>query len=107
MQLARLKGFVNGDLANLNRWRQQVNLGPVSQTEFEASAQRIERNGLRITVVDLAGTGTDAKRILGAMIPYAGSTWFVKLMGPEALVAKEKTAFMSFLDTIKAPSGAK
>ena len=107
LSIIAFPGSVGGDLANLNRWREQVGLPPVGQAEFEASAQRLERNGLRMTVVDLAGTGTDAKRILGAMIPYSGATWFVKMMGPDALVAKEKTAFMTFLDTIKAPAAAK
>jgi hypothetical protein len=104
LSIIAFPGSVGGDLANLNRWREQVGLPPVSQAEFEASAQRLERDGLRMTVVDLAGKGADAKRILGAMIPYNDATWFVKLMGPDALVAKEKTAFMAFLDTIKAPA---
>ena len=107
LSIIAFPGAVGGDLANLNRWREQVGLPPVNQAEFEASAQRLERDGLRMTVVDLAGTGADAKRILGAMIPYSGATWFVKLMGPDALVAKEKTAFMAFLDTVKAPAAAK
>ena len=102
LSITAFPGTVGGDLANLNRWREQVGLKPVSQAEFEASAQRLERNGLRMTVVDLAGTGADAKRILAAIIPHGSAMWFVKLMGPEALVAKEKAAFMAFLDTIKA-----
>jgi hypothetical protein len=100
-------GDVGGDLANLNRWRGQIQLPPVTQAEFEAAVQRIEPNGLRMTVVDLVGTGSNAQRILGAMIPYSGATWFVKLIGPDALVAKEKAAFMEFLNTIKAPPAAK
>jgi hypothetical protein len=106
LSITAFPGDVGGDLANLNRWRGQIQLPPVSQAEFEASAQRIERNGLRITVVDLAGTGANAQRILGAMIPHGGATWFVKLMGPDATVAKEKAAFTAFLDTLKAaPAG--
>ena len=101
LAISAFPGDVGGDLANLNRWRGQVQLPPVSQAEFEAAAQRLERNGLRITVVDLVGTGANAQRILGAMIPHAGATWFVKLIGPDALVAKERAAFTAFLDTIK------
>jgi hypothetical protein len=33
-----------------------VKLPPVTQAEFEAAAQRSEKNGLRRTVVDLVGT---------------------------------------------------
>jgi hypothetical protein len=101
LSISAFPGDVGGDLANVNRWRDQLQLPPVNQAEFQAASQRLEKNGLRMTVVDLAGNG---KRTLGAMIPYGDGTWFVKLMGPDALVAKEKPVFMAFLDSIKAPT---
>ena len=107
LSIIAFPGDVGGDLANLNRWRSQVALPPISPTEFESAVQRVEKNGLRMTLVDVAGKGPNAQRILGAMIPHAGATWYVKLMGPDALVAKEKPAFMAFLDSIKAPPTAK
>ncbi len=107
LAITAFPGDVGGDLANLNRWRGQIQLPPVAQAEFEAATQHLDRNGLHITVVDAVGTGADAKRILGAMIPYSGATWFFKLMGPDALVAKEKTAFLALLDTIKPAAPAK
>jgi len=107
LAITAFPGDVGGDLANLNRWRGQIQLPPVAPAEFEASRERLERNGLQMTVVDIVGTGAGAQRILGAMIPYGGATWFVKLMGPDALVAKEKAAFTAFLDTVKATPAAK
>lgn len=102
LAITAFPGDVGGDLANLNRWRGQLSLPPVGQAELEATRQTLERNQLKMTVVDLVGTGPGAQRILGAMIPHGGATWFVKLMGPDALVAKERAAFTAFLDTIKA-----
>jgi len=108
LSIIAFPGAVGGDLANLNRWRGQLQLPPVSQAEFDTAAQRLERNGLRLIVVDLGGTGANAQRILGAMVPYEGATWFFKLMGPDALVAKTKPSFMAFLETIKpAPTAAR
>lgn len=108
LAITAFPGDVGGDLANLNRWRSQVNLPPVAQAEFESSVQRLERNGLRIVVADIVGTGSGGPtRILGAMIPHAGATWFAKLMGPDAIVVKEKAAFSAFLDTMKAAPAAK
>jgi hypothetical protein len=101
LSITAFPGDVGGELANLNRWRGQVDLPPITQAQFESSVQRMERNGLKITVVELVGSGADAKRILGAMVPYAGATWFFKLMGPDAVVAKQKTAFSAFVETIK------
>jgi hypothetical protein len=107
MAITAFPGDVGGDLANLNRWRGQIQLPPVGQAEFNAATQHLDRNGLHMTVVDVAGTGANAQRILGAMVPFSGATWFFKLTGPDALVAKEKAVFMSFLDTIKPAAPAK
>ena len=101
MSITAFPGDVGGDLANLNRWRGQIGLGPIAQAEFESTTQHLDYNGLHLTVVDIAGTGATAQRILGAMVPHAGGTWFFKLMGPAGLVAKEKAAFAAFLETIK------
>ena len=47
-----------------------------------------------ILVFDGANGGT---RMLGAIVPRAGETWFFKLTGPDALVAREKPALRSAL----------
>jgi hypothetical protein len=101
LAITAFPGDVGGDLANVNRWRGQLQLPPIAQAEFETATRHLDRNGLHITVVDLVGTGGSAQRILGAMVPHAGATWFFKLMGPDALVAQERTAFLAFVDTIK------
>lgn len=107
MAVTAFPGDVGGDLANLNRWRGQISLPPVSQAEFEAATQHLDRNGLHMTVADIVGTGSSAQRILGAMVPHSGATWFFKLTGPADLVAREKAAFLAFLDTVKPAAPAK
>lgn len=109
LSITAFPGDVGGDLANLNRWRGQqgIELPPIAAAELEANTQHLDRNDLHMTVVDIAGKGPNAQRILGAMIPYSGATWFVKLMGPDAIIAKEKPAFMAFLDTIKPAPAAR
>ncbi len=102
LSITAFPGDVGGDLANINRWRGQIQLGPISAGDLASAVQRLERNGLKIGVVDLGGaTGPAPQRTLAAMVPHEGSTWFFKLTGPDALVAKEKAAFMAFLDTVK------
>jgi hypothetical protein len=103
LSITAFPGAVGGDLANVNRWRSQINLAPVSAADFASSSQKLERNGLKMTAVDLTGKNEKGAptRVLGAMIPHGGSTWFVKLSGPEAIVAREKDAFMKFLETLK------
>jgi hypothetical protein len=88
-----------GELANVNRWRGQAGLPAVDAAGLEQAVSRTEQNGLRLTLVDAGGTG--ANRILAAMVPYGDGTWFFKLTGPDALVAREKPAFLAFLQTVR------
>ena len=107
LSITAFPGDVGGDLANVNRWRGQIQLPPINQAELESTTQHLDRNGLHITFVDLTGKGAEPQRILGAIVPLEGSTWFFKLMGPAALVAKEQAAFTAFIDTIKPAAAAK
>lgn len=97
-------GDVGGELANLNRWRGQLSLPPISETKFAGAVTRLTVNGLPVTFADLTGGAADnPQRLLGAMVPFAGSTWFFKLTGPADLVAAEKPVFLIFVQSISAP----
>ncbi len=106
VSITAFPGDVGGDLANLNRWRGQLQLAPVGQAEFEAATQHLDSNSLHMTVADIVGSGSPAQRILGAMVPFEGATWFVKVTGPDALLTKEKPAFLAFLATVKPAASA-
>jgi hypothetical protein len=101
LAITAFPGDVGGELANVNRWRGQMSLPPISEADLGSALTRIEKNGLKISVLDVVGTGANAQRMLGAMVPHAGSTWFFKLLGPDAVVAKAKPEFMAFLETVK------
>lgn len=102
LAISAFPGDVGGESANVNRWRGQVGLNPVSDADATASVQRLEVNGLKIGVVDVVDhSAPDAVHMLGAMVPFDGSTWFFKLVGPDAVVAARKAAFLDFLKTVK------
>jgi len=104
LSITAFPGDVGGELMNVNRWRGQVGLSPIRQDELEATVKRLEANGLRFTLVELAPEGAPGgKSMLGAIVPYAGSTWFFKLMGPGPSVAAAKPAFIEFLRSVRAP----
>ena len=100
LSITAFPGATGGLDANLNRWRGQVGLSPQAPAEISASTEKFSANGLDFVVVDYAGNG---KRLLGAVVPFGGNSWFFKLMGPDALVENQKTAFVGFLHTVKAP----
>jgi hypothetical protein len=104
LSITAFPGDVGGELANVNRWRGQVGLGPLGPGGLDASVSRFASNGLAFTLVDLSGQGDPgAKSILGAIVPYGGSTWFFKLTGTGPLVRGSRAAFVDFLHTVKAP----
>jgi len=93
-----------GVLMNVNRWRGQLGLEPVSDADLPRQTQSLDVLGGQAMLVDM--TGTDKKsgqktRLIGAIVPRGGQTWYYKLMGNEQVVEKERAAFTQFLKTIK------
>ena len=104
LSVTAFPGDVGGELANVNRWRGQVGLAPLRAEELDSAVSRFEANGLKLTIVELFPQGdASSKAIVGAIVPYGGSTWFFKLMGPGAPVKAAKPAFIEFLHTVRAP----
>jgi hypothetical protein len=102
LSITAFPGAVGGELANVNRWRGQLSLPPVTEAGLAGSVTRFGANGLTFTLVDLAATDpANPQRMLGAMVPFEGAMWFFKLSGPAALVGATKPAFLEFLQTVK------
>jgi hypothetical protein len=100
-------GDVGGLLANVNRWRQQVKLAPIDETGLAQAVSQLEVPVGKGSLVDL--NGTDAKtgqkaRLVGVAVPHGGQTWFFKMLGDEPVVAREKDAFLKFVQSVKYPN---
>ncbi len=102
LSITAFPGEVGGELANINRWRGQVSLPPLAEADVAAHVTRLNENGLAIVIIDAAGAGANAQRVLGAIVPFEGATWFFKLLGPDAVVAKARPEFLAFVKTVKA-----
>ncbi|HEX2860944.1 MAG TPA: hypothetical protein VHN79_04865 [Lacunisphaera sp.] len=102
LSVTAFPGDTGGLLANINRWRGQIALPPLSGDQLDANRQHLDIGSLHVDVVDFAGTANGTPtRIVGAVVPFGDETWFFKLMGPDALVVKEKSAFVDFLRTVR------
>jgi len=106
LSITAFPGAVGGELANINRWRGQLSLDPIAESELSANVTRISSGNLAFTLVDIVGTGDKPQRILGAMVPVEQSMWFFKLSGPDAFVASAKSDFLAFLQTVKVSAPA-
>jgi hypothetical protein len=102
LSITAFPGDTGGLHANVNRWRGQIGLAPVSNAEVEKSVQHIDVNGLHIDLVEIVNpAGNPPMRMLGAIVPHQNETWFFKLTGPDVLIASQRETFRSFLNTIK------
>lgn len=100
LSITAFPGDVGGETANLNRWRGQIQLPPASEADLAKAVTRLEQGTMKFAVADF---DNGQSRVVGAIVPFNGGTWFFKLTGPTAAIAKEKTAFLDFLKTVKAP----
>jgi hypothetical protein len=92
----------------VNRWRGQVNLGPIDEDRLAKTAEHVKSNGHDYLMVDLAsdapmGDKQEKQRILAAILDEDGRSWFVKMTGEDAAVEAQKSAFTSFLQSLKIP----
>jgi hypothetical protein len=102
LSITAFPGDTGGLTANINRWRGQISLPPQSTAQLEAELQHLDSGPLHFDIVDIAGTANGVPtRIIGTVLARPGETWFFKLMGPDALVAREKAAFIAFVQTVR------
>lgn len=97
-----LPGDVGGELANVNRWRGQLALAPITEAGLPASRTTVGCRLGNIFVYDFTGEGAKKARLVAGMIQVSGTMWFFKLMGDEAAVAAAKPAFLKLLAGLKA-----
>jgi hypothetical protein len=102
--ITALSGSAGGLLANVNRWRGQIHLGQVDEEQLHKELRQIDVAGTTAPYVDLIGpesAGGSPQRILGAVLPRGGQTWFFTLRGPAEQVEKQKPAFEAFLKSVR------
>jgi hypothetical protein len=95
--------------ANVNRWRKQMNLEPLSPAELAALPQE-KLLGATAFVVDLEGTYVGmgqgepkpAYRMLGLVAEQPGQTVFLKMTGPAATVTGEHERFFDLARSFRA-----
>ncbi|MCC5839318.1 MAG: hypothetical protein JJT96_04260 [Opitutales bacterium] len=100
ISITSFPGDVGGLLANINRWRGQLGLGPISEADLPAATEVLPARGIDLTLVEFDGP---SQGTVTAIAAHSGASWFFRLTGPTALVARERDSFMEFLRTIEFP----
>ena len=105
VNVSSLAGDGGGLLPNVNRWRGQLGLAPVTETDL-ANLPTVDASGGKATLIELSGTdGRTGKpaQLVGMVLPLSGQTWFYKLMGDAMVVAQQKAALVQFVQSAKYP----
>ncbi|MSR63254.1 MAG: hypothetical protein EXS08_12500 [Planctomycetes bacterium] len=104
--ISRLGAGAGGLRTNLDRWRDQFGLAPMSDTEL-AALQPVPILGLRAPLVELdgsyagmSGKPVPAQALLGVALFRAQDSLFVKFTGPAEVVHAERANFLAFLASL-------
>ncbi len=108
VSVVSLPGVAGGDLANINRWRGQLSLAPIDENALAKTAEHLQAKGRDFLVVDLVseaplGETKEKQRILAAILNEDEHSWFIKMMGEDAAVVSQKSAFSNFLRSLTLP----
>lgn len=96
-------GDVGGELANINRWREQIGLAAIEESALASITRALTISQHPASYVDLIGP---EKSIKGAILPFHGRTWFFKLLGPSDSVQANEAGLLEFLDSVQLPDNA-
>jgi hypothetical protein len=104
--ISAFPGDVGGLLANVNRWRGQIGLGPVAPDEVASITSDVEVGGTKATVVDFQTDAAPAgkshpQRMVVVTLPHEGNSWFFKMTGDAPLVGAQREALVQFVKSVK------
>jgi len=105
VNVSSLAGDGGGLAPNINRWRAQLGLAPATEADL-AKLATIDASGAKATVVEFSGTNPRTSKpasLVGVVLPLGGQTWFYKLMGDAEIVAQQKDALVTFVQSAKYP----
>jgi hypothetical protein len=97
-------------MSNAVRWAEQFTLADGSSAQSTMTTSEIEAGGLKIFMVEVAGTykggmtmtaapavPKSGYRLLGAVAPGPDANWYFKLTGPDETVSEQRDAFTSMV----------
>jgi hypothetical protein len=96
-----LPGPAGGELANVNRWRNQIGLPPLADEAAMAKARKtLPTPAGPLAVYDFSSDAQQSRVVAGLTV-HEGATWFVKLSGDAAAVEAARPEFMKLLGSLR------
>lgn len=106
VSIVPLGGMAGTDIDNINRWRGQINLDPISPSELPNVLQKIKAGSRTVSFVSMVSR--DAlieqkykRRLMSAWFEEGGQIWFVKMLGEDSNVEAAKPALLELVGSMK------
>jgi hypothetical protein len=98
ISIVTFSGEGGTDADNVNRWRQQIGLPPMTPSAIATQVAPLQTSEGNFSSVDIPGANA---RTLAAWTRRDGHVWFFKATGPNAAVEKEKQNFVKFVQSVR------
>jgi hypothetical protein len=99
-----LAGMTASKLDLVNMWRSQVRLERAGEADLGSLGEKVPIGSEQGEMFDFVSgqplAGGKNLRLLAAMLPQGGTTWFFKMVGDDDLVREQKSAFAAFLKSV-------
>jgi hypothetical protein len=93
-----LEGDAGGTLSNINRWRGQLGLDPLTPSQWAREEKTVRPAGRSMVYTSFANK---TNRMTAAIYSTATQTWFFKLVGEDPVVRSAGADFMAFLESLR------
>lgn len=97
-------------LDNVNRWRNELKLAPITEAELAGAVQSVPigtMTGQMVNLVSEQATleGKHKERTLAAILSLGGSTVFFKLRGEDQLATENQPKFLAWIKSVRTDTG--
>jgi hypothetical protein len=98
--VTRFPGDVGGPLANVNRWRAQMGLGPIDDASLAAHVEQVSVPGFNAYVYGATNAGRGLVAA-GLEEPSRSQTWFVKATSTERSFDRARESVLAFVRSFR------
>ena len=100
LSIVSLSGISGGLLANVNRWRAQINLEPISENEILSVSEAGESKMGAFRIFKMVNNSSEERAILAAVLPTGEKTFFIKLTASRQGLYELELVFEKFCSSI-------
>jgi len=94
-------GSAGGEIANVNRWRNQIGLPPLEEAALAKDRRTLKAPAGPVAVFDYTSDGKEKTRLVAGILFAGGNSWFVKMVGDAGPVAESRADFVKLLESLR------